>query len=1354
MMNRAFVVKLVLFFILGLSATAWAAEDNPKSEALYRLKAAHLGILLNDNGKDITRVYGVNFSSGTTPENSADQFQQDYAPVFGVDSDDLRPVSLLEDGLHSRPLMYDRQAGEYKFTLVYYSQFEGDIPVYMADLRLLVRNEPGYPLVLAASALRDLGDFSVPGGATVNRGLAESAARAFDPELVNISEPRLVIWAGMDDMEVEPALAMEIVADNGKRATLDYRKWKLLVDAQSGEVLYSENMIVEVDVTGNVSGMATQGHGADICGPEELTPMPYARVYISGGNTAYADASGDFVIPNGGSSQVTVISNIRGQWFRVFNQAGSDAQLSQTVTPPGPAYFIHNQSNSSEYNRAEVNGYVQANVVRDYALTYYPDYPTIWNQTEFPVNVNIADNCNAYYDYSSINFFTSGGGCANTAFSTVIHHEYGHHLVQVAGSGQGEYGEGMADVMGVLIFDEPGLAYGFYGDCDEAMRSADNDLQYPCSGEIHYCGQLLSGCVWETRNALAISYPDTYRDIISSLTIHSIEMHQGTSITPEITIDFLTLDDDDGNIYNGTPHYNEICSGFGAHNMDCPELQLIGFDYPNGLPEFFDPAGGTTIRVEVYGINGVPQPGTGMMYYNGGSGWISQAMEVVSPNVYDAVFPGFPCGNEVLYYFSAETDEGFLVTDPQGAPGTTYSAISAVGLLTVYEDDFSSDLGWTMDALWDIGQPLGGGGEYGQPDPSDDHSPDGPNSVLGYNLSGDYENYLPERYATSPTIDCSNFTGVTLTFYRWLGVEQPIYDHAYIRVSNDGSNWVTIFENTAEITDNSWVEQTFNVSQWADGEANFQVRFVMGPTDSGWRFCGWNVDDLVVRAAECVPLPSGTLEGTVTDSEGPPVEGVTVFADDSFGHTGSDVTASDGTYSITLPEGTYTVSYTHLLYDDVEIPDIVIVEDQTTVQDVVMERTPVSDIDVTPTEIFGQADPDGIDTEILTVANLGDGPLTFTASVTMSQPIPPPWLLSDDLGHGGASGFNTEPDPDKPPYSGPANTPDPSVILQGGDTFQDATVINSIPYSNVGTTAGYTNNYDEICPYDGSTAPDVVYAYTPPANATISISLCEGSDYDTKLYVYENDESTVVGCNDDACTSPNFPYDWISELTGLNLTAGNTYYIVVDGYGGSYGNYTIDIEGILDYSWLSIDVEEGSIDPGNPPIPITVTMDAAGLQEGTYEGHIHVSSNDPLEPDIDVPVSFEVGGAGSGTVYGTVTDLDSGDPISGVQVNADDGGGNTGSDVTGGDGTYSIVLPPSTYTVSFTHDNYYDATETDVVVTEGGSTLLDVQMEHLPTQDVPTLSEWGMMILALLLIASGTAAIIRRRKTLSEGAGK
>ncbi len=256
--------------------------------------------------------------------------------------------------------------------------------------------------------------------------------------------------------------------------------------------------------------------------------------------------------------------------FKVDNQAGPNTVLTETVIPPGPADFLFNAANTNEFQRAEVNAYVEANVVRDFILAANPAYPVISGQRFFDINVNINDSCNAFYNGVSINFFRAGGGCSNTANTTVVHHEYGHHLVDSGGSGQGAYGEGMGDVMGLLLTDDPVSAYGFFNNCSTGLRNADNNIQFPCFGEIHDCGQLLSGSVWETRNELVITEPNDYIAILRDLAVNSVLLHSGSRITPQIATDWLTLDDDDGNIFNGTPHCNEIQTGFGEHNMAAP----------------------------------------------------------------------------------------------------------------------------------------------------------------------------------------------------------------------------------------------------------------------------------------------------------------------------------------------------------------------------------------------------------------------------------------------------------------------------------------------------------------------------------------------------------------------------------------------------------------------------------------------------------------------------------------------------------------------------------------------------------------------------------------------------------------
>ncbi|UCE58963.1 MAG: S8 family serine peptidase [Phycisphaerales bacterium] len=132
----------------------------------------------------------------------------------------------------------------------------------------------------------------------------------------------------------------------------------------------------------------------------------------------------------------------------------------------------------------------------------------------------------------------------------------------------------------------------------------------------------------------------------------------------------------------------------------------------------------------------------------------------------------------------------------------------------------------------------------------------------------------------------------------------------------------------------------------------------------------------------------------------------------------------------------------------------------------------------------------------------------------------------------------------------------------GGETCASATVIPGIPFHDTGTTVGFVDDYHEVCPSAASEgAPDVVYAYTAPADIKVTIELCNGSDYDTKLYVYENtcDAGTSIACDDDNC---GYFYG-SSAIYDLTLLEGNTYYLVIDGEsdGGANdaGNYVIDI---------------------------------------------------------------------------------------------------------------------------------------------------------------------------------------------------
>jgi len=159
--------------------------------------------------------------------------------------------------------------------------------------------------------------------------------------------------------------------------------------------------------------------------------------------------------------------------------------------------------------------------------------------------------------------------------------------------------------------------------------------------------------------------------------------------------------------------------------------------------------------------------------------------------------------------------------------------------------DMETDPGWTPQGQWAWGTPTGGGGEHGPKDPTSGYT--GTN-VYGYNLSGDYANGIPEEHLTTGAINCTGLSDVTLRFRRWLGVQPPAYDHAYVRVSTDGTTFSTVWQNKIEIADATWTLQQISLADYADNQPAVYLRWTMGKTDTEWRYCGWNLDDVDILA--------------------------------------------------------------------------------------------------------------------------------------------------------------------------------------------------------------------------------------------------------------------------------------------------------------------------------------------------------------------------------------------------------------------------------------------------------------------------------------------------------------------------
>lgn len=133
------------------------------------------------------------------------------------------------------------------------------------------------------------------------------------------------------------------------------------------------------------------------------------------------------------------------------------------------------------------------------------------------------------------------------------------------------------------------------------------------------------------------------------------------------------------------------------------------------------------------------------------------------------------------------------------------------------------------------------------------------------------------------------------------------------------------------------------------------------------------------------------------------------------------------------------------------------------------------------------------------------------------------------------------------------SAPPASALRFPGDTADDPFFVPEIPFADLGSTCGFTDDYNVACPYNDAGSPDVVYRFDCDTYDMLYVGLCMSS-YDTKLYVYENTiaPGSLIACNDDAC-------GYQSEIEYVEFEPGLTYFIVVDGYGGDCGDYELEI---------------------------------------------------------------------------------------------------------------------------------------------------------------------------------------------------
>jgi hypothetical protein len=334
---------------------------------------------------------------------------------------------------------------------------------------------------------------------------------------------------------------------------------------------------------------------------------------------------------------------------------------------------------------------------------------------------------------------------------------------------------------------------------------------------------------------------------------------------------------------------------FGDPTVAIKTVRTLAFDYSVSMPLVVAPGEPFELEVTVRGVGvGVPAEGTALAHISlDDEPFAPEAMTTVGPNRYLVSLPALACGQRLVLFVSAEEQGGDRIYET--SPDHAHLVLPGGGPVTVFEDDFETDQGWQADSAWGRGAPLGAGGNnFSGPDPGSARSGEG---IIGYNLSGNYSPNMDSTFLTSPVIDCSGITGVHLTFWRRLGLETPPYDHASFAVSINGYDWTTVWDCQSETWDANWNLVDVDLSPWADQQESVQVRFVIGPTDGGVEYCGWNIDDLAITGHECPANEDYDNDGIVNSADNCPTDSNPDQTDadtDSFG-TACDCDDSDPT---------------------------------------------------------------------------------------------------------------------------------------------------------------------------------------------------------------------------------------------------------------------------------------------------------------------------------------------------------------------------------------------------------------------------------------------------------------------------
>ena len=620
-------------------------------------------------------------------------------------------------------------------------------------------------------------------------------------------------------------------------------RFTVYLDAQTGEPVARESRLH--NATGQV--FYNVAERSPILGRAERTAR--FTEHIVNGVPQVSNGAGVVTFPG---ASTTVEPGLRGPFIEIIDDASDLAQGSLTL-PSGGGVSWNRADDPLE--DAQLTTFSHLEVVKTHIRNIDPSLE--WLDQTILATVNLPDECNAMSDGDSVFFLQGGDNCENTGrMSDVVYHEVGHSvhnqsLIPGVGSFDGALSEGISDYLAATIVSDPGIGRGFFY-TEDPLRDLDPrgfEWIWPQdNGEVHAAGLIIGGALWDLRTLLIEKYGPT--EGIRRTDVIYYESTRRAVDMPSMYGAALIVNDDDGDLENGTPDACEINEAFGAHGLFSagPDGERVSTqELPAGLQ----------IRVDLSIPNfpDCPLEASAFVEWrprDGGGPTQTEEM-TLSGGTYFAVIPPLPPGEVMLYRVGVAYSTGTIRHVPAnlGDPWFQYWFGEVEPIWCTSFEAGTDD--WALDGPWEIGEPQGRGG-----DPSEAAGEDP--FVLGLSLGGNgqYGQWSTER-VDGPAIAIPNtYASVRLHYQRWLTVEDGFYDQAHIYVDDEQawSNFASDQDFTANIhhRDSQWVFHDVDISPWA-ADGNVRLSFEIA-SDGGLEFGGWNVDELCVVGYSRIDTPA------------------------------------------------------------------------------------------------------------------------------------------------------------------------------------------------------------------------------------------------------------------------------------------------------------------------------------------------------------------------------------------------------------------------------------------------------------------------------------------------------------------